>query len=54
MVDALNFFESFATSDFLSDRQAAGTVDEQDERNVRVLGSLVLLPSAQRCASAFR
>ncbi|BGP46474.1 hypothetical protein JCM10450v2_002319 [Rhodotorula kratochvilovae] len=34
MVDALNFFESFATSDFLSDRQAAGTVDEQDERNV--------------------
>ncbi|KPV76589.1 uncharacterized protein RHOBADRAFT_13202 [Rhodotorula graminis WP1] len=34
MVDALTFFDNFSTSDFLSDREAPGTVDDQDERNV--------------------
>ncbi|GAA5834965.1 hypothetical protein JCM9279_007159 [Rhodotorula babjevae] len=34
MVDALTFFDNFSTSDILSDREAPGTVDEQDERNV--------------------
>lgn len=37
MVDALTFFDNFSTSDFLSDREAPGTVDDQDERNVRPL-----------------
>lgn len=34
VVDALNFFDNFATADFLSDRQENGEVDEQDERNI--------------------
>ncbi|GAA5901175.1 hypothetical protein JCM8208_002295 [Rhodotorula glutinis] len=34
MVDALTFFDNFSTSDFLSDREAPGNVDDQDERNV--------------------
>ncbi|BGP14477.1 hypothetical protein JCM10213v2_002426 [Rhodosporidiobolus nylandii] len=34
MVDALSFFDNFATTDFLSDRDEPGAVDEQDERNI--------------------
>ncbi|GAA5949712.1 hypothetical protein JCM21900_003264 [Sporobolomyces salmonicolor] len=33
MVDAVSCLDNLATADFLSDRQAPGTVDEQDERN---------------------
>ncbi|GAA5932117.1 uncharacterized protein JCM15063_001124 [Sporobolomyces koalae] len=34
VVDALNIFDNFATADFLSDRQASGTVEDEDERNI--------------------
>lgn len=36
VVDALNIFNNFETADFISDRQAADTVDvdEEDERNI--------------------
>ncbi|GAA5855837.1 hypothetical protein JCM8547_000379 [Rhodosporidiobolus lusitaniae] len=34
VIDALSFFDNFATADFLSDRQENGAVDEQDERNI--------------------
>ncbi|GAA5976441.1 hypothetical protein JCM10908_005502 [Rhodotorula pacifica] len=34
VVDALTFFDNFATADFITDRQDPSTVDEQDERNI--------------------
>ncbi|GAA5946775.1 hypothetical protein JCM3765_002012 [Sporobolomyces pararoseus] len=34
VVDALNIFNNFETADFISDRQAADTVDDEDERNI--------------------
>ncbi|GAA5862582.1 hypothetical protein JCM3774_001069 [Rhodotorula dairenensis] len=34
VVDALTFFDNFATADFITDRQDPATVDEQDERNI--------------------
>ncbi|GAA5912529.1 uncharacterized protein JCM6883_005934 [Sporobolomyces salmoneus] len=34
VVDALNVFNSFNTADFLSDRQAPETIEEEDERNI--------------------
>ncbi|KAG0667470.1 hypothetical protein C6P46_000001, partial [Rhodotorula mucilaginosa] len=34
VLDALTFFDNFATADFITDRQDPATVDEQDERNI--------------------
>lgn len=47
-MDALTFFDNFATADFITDRQDPATVDEQDERNVT--GQLFRVLRAQQPA----
>ncbi|GAA6037278.1 hypothetical protein JCM8097_008659 [Rhodosporidiobolus ruineniae] len=34
MVDALTFFDCYASTEFISDREQPGTVDDADERNI--------------------